>query len=172
MNNGQYDTEQYKTLQQEKNNRRFGPVAKHTKECKRCSKEFIFEGRIKTKAYERANFCSRSCANSRQEWWNSNATNYKTIALQHWKHECVICGFDKIVAIHHIDENHNNNDPQNLIPLCPNHHEMVHSKYKDEVVPLLEPIVKAKWGLGANGNTPRLQRGVKGSIPLASTIGL
>lgn len=61
-------------------------------------------------------------------------------------HEYAICGFDKIVAIHHIDENHDNDDPQNLIPLCPNHHEMVHSKWKDEVVPLIGPLVESKWG--------------------------
>ena len=170
MNNGKYNTEQYKLLQQEKNDRRFRPVEKHTKECERCGTEFIFEGRIKTKTYKRAKFCSRSCANNRQEWWNDNATHYKTIALQHWKHECVICGFDKIVAIHHIDENHDNNDPQNLIPLCPNHHEMVHSRWKDEVVPLIEQAVECKWGFSANGNTLPLQGRVKGSIPLTSTI--
>lgn len=152
MNNGKYDTEQYRTLQEEKNNKRFGPVVKHIKECKCCRTEFIFEGRINTKAYERANFCSRSCANNRQEWWNDNATHYRTIALLHWKHECVVCGFDKIVAIHHIDENHNNNNPRNLIPLCPNHHEMVHSKYRNEVVPFIEQHVNSKWGIGEAGS--------------------
>ena len=145
MNNGKYKTENYKVLQAEKTDRRYGAVEKHTKECKRCGTEFIFEGRIKTKSYEKAIFCSRSCANSRQEWWNSNSTNYRTIALQNWKHECAICGFDRIVAIHHIDEDHHNNDPKNLIPLCPNHHEMVHSKHRDEVVPLVEEAVNAKY---------------------------
>lgn len=169
MNNGKYYTEQYTSLQEEKVTRLFGPLAKHTKECKRCGKAFVFEGRIKTKTYERAKFCSRSCANSRQEWWNDNATGYRTIALQHWDHKCAICNFDKIVAIHHIDEDRNNNDPKNLIPLCPNHHEMVHSKWKDEVLPLIEEVIENKWGLGANGNTPLLQGEVKGSIPLGST---
>ena len=153
MNNGKYDTLEYKQKQADKVDRLYGPVAKHTKECERCGTEFIFEGRIETKTYKQAKFCSRSCANNRQEWWNDNATHYKTIALQHWKHECAICGFDKIVAIHHIDENHNNNDPKNLIPLCPNHHEMVHSKWKDEVVPLIGPLVESKWGISIVGKT-------------------
>ena len=152
MNNNKYHTEEYKAKQAAKVDRLYGPVLEHTKECKRCGKSFIFEGRIKTKAYEKSNFCSRSCANNRQEWWNDNATHYKTIALQHWKHECVICGFDKIVAIHHIDENHNNNNPHNLIPLCPNHHEMVHSKWSKEVVPLIKDIVCSKWGIGEMGS--------------------
>jgi predicted HNH restriction endonuclease len=41
------------------------------------------------------------------------------------------------VAIHHIDENKKNNEPSNLIPLCPNHHEMCHSKWKSEIEPFI-----------------------------------
>ena len=36
---------------------------------------------------------------------------------------CCICQ-TPYVQIHHIDENPSNNDPDNLIPLCPNHHAM------------------------------------------------
>lgn len=35
-----------------------------------------------------------------------------------------------IVAVHHYDGNHDNNSPENLIPLCPTHHQYVHSRYK------------------------------------------
>lgn len=146
MNNGKYNTEEYKAKQAQKNDRLFGPKIDHTKVCKCCGKDFIFNGRIKSKAYEKAIFCSRSCANNRQEWWNGNATHYRTIAFQNWKQECAICGFDKIVAVHHIDENHDNNDPHNLIPLCPNHHEMVHSKWKQEMLPLIEEAVNKRLG--------------------------
>ena len=152
MNNGKYNTENYKALQEAKNDRRFGPVLNHIKTCECCNNTFIWNGRIKTKAYDKARFCSRSCANNRQTWWDDNAVNYRTIALKHWDHKCVICGFDKIVAIHHIDENHSNNDPKNLIPLCPNHHEMVHSKYKNEVIPLIEKEISEKWGIGEAGS--------------------
>lgn len=42
-----------------------------------------------------------------------------------------------IVAVHHYDENHSNNDPKNLVPLCPTHHQYLHSRYagliKDKV---------------------------------------
>ena len=146
MNNGKYNTDQYKSLQQAKNNRRFGPIKEHTKTCKCCGKQFIWEGRQYTKAFEKAKFCSRSCANNRQSWWNENATHYRTIALHHWKEECAICGFDKVVAIHHIDENKQNNNPHNLIPLCPNHHEMVHSKWRNEVQPKIDQLVKERLG--------------------------
>jgi len=144
MNNGKYDTLEYKLKQAEKVDRLYGPIKQHTKCCKRCGNNFVFEGRENTKKFKNAKYCSRSCANNRQDWWLDNAVHYRTIALQHWKEECAICGFDKVVAIHHIDENKQNNDPHNLIPLCPNHHEMVHSKWRFEVAPLIEKLVKER----------------------------
>lgn len=41
--------------------------------------------------------------------------------LDEYNHRCAICGGDR-PHIHHIDENHANNDIQNLLPLCPNCH--------------------------------------------------
>jgi hypothetical protein len=41
--------------------------------------------------------------------------------LAEFNHRCAICGADK-PQVHHIDENPSNNDPTNLIPLCPNCH--------------------------------------------------
>jgi thymidylate synthase ThyX len=46
--------------------------------------------------------------------------------------ECYICKkSDCILDVHHIDEDHNNNNPQNLITLCRPHHSMIHSKNLD-----------------------------------------
>jgi hypothetical protein len=64
--------------------------------------------------------------------------NYRTICWAHHKKECVICGENKIVAVHHYDHNHNNNDPSNLIPLCPTHHVYVHSGHKSLVEDKIE----------------------------------
>ncbi len=48
--------------------------------------------------------------------------------------KCVVCGFDKIVDIHHIDGNKKNNANGNLIGLCPNHHRMINNyKYRHEI---------------------------------------
>jgi hypothetical protein len=41
--------------------------------------------------------------------------------LREFQHRCAICGGSS-PQLHHIDENPANNDPLNLIPLCPNHH--------------------------------------------------
>lgn len=52
---------------------------------------------------------------------------------------CFVCGFDctPVLAIHHIEHlsSGGDNQPDNLIPLCPNCHAMVH-KIKREVDPL------------------------------------
>jgi hypothetical protein len=41
--------------------------------------------------------------------------------LVEFNHRCARCGADR-PQIHHIDENPSNNEPLNLIPLCPNCH--------------------------------------------------
>ena len=47
---------------------------------------------------------------------------------------CIICGFDKVVELHHLDHNHQNNSEDNFVGLCPNHHKMLHNlKYRDEI---------------------------------------
>jgi len=54
--------------------------------------------------------------------------DHQKIAYRNYKHECVICKFTEFSAleVHHIDENRENNDLDNLIILCANHHNMVH----------------------------------------------
>lgn len=41
--------------------------------------------------------------------------------MDEFNHKCAICGKER-PQVHHIDEDPSNNDPLNLIPLCPNHH--------------------------------------------------
>lgn len=154
-----YYTSEYKMKQSIKVDRQFGPVEKHTKTCNRCAAEYIFTGRKHTKLYEKSRFCSRSCANHRGsglEWANTHKerslTHYRTLCFMNWERSCAICGFDKIVAVHHIDENHQNNDIRNLIPLCPNHHHMVHSnEWKNETKTIIDQLIKQKWGCSSIG---------------------
>jgi hypothetical protein len=144
MNNGKYDTLEYKQKQAEKIDRLFGPIKKYDKVCQCCGNKFIFEGRLKTKAYDRAVFCSRSCANNRQAVWDSRISNgdsdgkwvrYRAIAFKYHGEQCVVCKFDKVVEVHHLDHNRSNNSKENLVPLCPNHHQMIHrSSYAEEVL--------------------------------------
>lgn len=48
---------------------------------------------------------------------------YKKITSQ-----CAICGFSKIVELHHLDHNRKNNASDNLVGICPNHHKMIHNR--------------------------------------------
>ncbi len=53
--------------------------------------------------------------------------------------KCFVCGFDKVVDLHHLDENNKNNSPENLLGLCPNHHKMLHDfRFRKEIRDKLE----------------------------------
>jgi hypothetical protein len=71
-------------------------------------------------------------------------SHYRTICFHYHKKECIVCGENKIVAVHHHDNNHTNNDPKNLVPLCPTHHQYVHSRYKDDVIGIINDYIKNK----------------------------
>lgn len=40
--------------------------------------------------------------------------------------KCECCGYDEVLDLHHIDEDHNNNDPANHSVICPNCHAKIH----------------------------------------------
>ncbi len=92
--------------------------------CKRC-------GRIRPiHAWGFCNGCYSSLfhiakikAHNRQKSYNISDELYKQLTSR-----CVICEFDKIIDLHHLDNNHSNNSPENLVGLCPNHHKMVHHR--------------------------------------------
>ena len=105
-----------------------------TKDCPVCGKNF----KTVLNHRDEKTTCSHSCSNSffrsgkNNPNWKDN--RYQTTCWLHHKKECIICGEKLIVAVHHYDENHSNNDPKNLIPLCPTHHQYVHSKYRHKVI--------------------------------------
>lgn len=47
-----------------------------------------------------------------------------------------------VVDVHHLDGNHHNNDVNNLVPLCPNHHMAIHTKkYGNLVAEEIQQII-------------------------------
>lgn len=60
-------------------------------------------------------------------WANGHSTTF--ICFTHHKKECIICKENVIVSVHHYDNNHSNDNPENLVPLCPTHHMYMHSQY-------------------------------------------
>lgn len=81
--------------------------------------------------------CSHSCSNTYFRAGKNNGNwsddSYRSTCFFYHKKECIICGENKIVEVHHMDENKKNNSPENLVPLCPTHHQYWHSRYKQEI---------------------------------------
>ncbi len=66
-------------------------------------------------------------------------TTNRYLYLKKLTRKCVICGFNEIVELHHLDKNRKNNCRDNLIGLCPNHHKMFHTiKYREKILKKLK----------------------------------
>jgi len=130
-------------------NRKSSPKIPNTK-CAKCSKEFYRNKSKKGSSKSGLFFCNRKCKDEAQKIGGlkqimpshyGTSTCYRTLCFKHHKKECVVCGEDKIVAVHHYDHNHNNNNIENLIPLCPTHHQYMHSRHKDLIEKEVEEYV-------------------------------
>lgn len=97
--------------------------------------------------------CSYSCSNTyfrsgrNNPNWNKDDANYRFICFEAHGKKCIVCGEEKILAVHHLNGNHSDNRPENLVPLCPTHHQYIHSKYKHEVQPFIDKFL----GVGESG---------------------
>lgn len=95
--------------------------------------------------------CSYSCSNTYFRSGVNNGgwkgTHYRQICFAAHGRKCIVCGEDKILAVHHLNEDHSDNRPENLVPLCPTHHQYVHSKYRGEVQPYIDRFL----GVGKSG---------------------
>jgi hypothetical protein len=89
--------------------------------------------------------CSRACSNTHFRSGENNGNwsedSYRTTCWAYHEKKCCVkdCGESRIVEVHHFDHNNTNNDPYNLVPLCPTHHKYWHSRYQ----PLIEADVVA-----------------------------
>jgi hypothetical protein len=121
-------------------------IKKHEASCKKNPINLKECPVCKTKHSKEGTTCSYSCSNTffrsgkNNPNWKDNT--YRTTCFEHHKKECVICGENKIVAVHHMNEDRNDNRPENLIPLCPTHHQYVHSRFKNEVLDKIEKYIE------------------------------
>jgi len=142
-----------KLVMDQRSNSTLGALKLFEVTCANCQSNFNVKEREKQFPLKEKYFCCRSCANSRQDWWDSEnnplrSQGYRAIASKNHELKCVVCDFDSIVDIHHIDENHKNNDPTNLVCLCPNHHRMYHSNaYKEDITLYIKRYILDKWGI-------------------------
>ena len=112
---------------------------KNLKQCPVCNKNHHKNGI--TCSYSCSNTFFRSGKNN-PNWKKDKVNNYREICFKKHGKQCIVCQEKKIVAVHHINEDHSDNRPENLVPLCPTHHQYVHSKYRSEIVPLIENYIK------------------------------
>lgn len=81
-----------------------------------------------------ASTCSHSCSNTLYRTGpnhgNWKPEQYRSTCFHYHKRVCVVCGEQNIVEVHHHDGNKQNNNPENLIPLCPTHHQYWHSRFR------------------------------------------
>lgn len=139
---------------------------KENRQCQRCGKEFTVNVFTASKSPSLRRYCSKVCGRAKAAE-SKTLKHYKTIAKRAYGHlKCCVCGFDKIVDIHHADHNHNNNDPKNLVPLCPNHHRMYHSRYIEEVRPFIDNFFR---GHNDKDSIADLHSASRGLNPLVST---
>lgn len=132
--------------------KRFGAFQKFSVACQSCSNKFEVEERSKLFPTKTQYFCSRSCANrvggkaKAGKYHHDDVASYTTVAWRHHERKCLICDERNIVAVHHLNENHDDNRPENLVPLCPTHHQYMHSKHKRLIENKVLSYVKNKWG--------------------------
>jgi len=91
--------------------------------------------------------------------------NYRKIAFENHGEKCVLCGADENIQVHHIDGDHANSDPENLMPVCNSCHGKIHAdnglytEYKPDETMTYEDYTKVdvpdkvveEWGVEDNG---------------------
>lgn len=103
--------------------------------CKRCNREMPVHAKgLCAGCYNFVFHLDKNKAWNQKKNYGLNIETYKKITKS-----CVICGFDKVVDLHHLDQNKTNNSEKNLLGLCPNHHKMLHDfRYREEMLNLLK----------------------------------
>lgn len=98
--------------------------------CKRCGRKKPSHAKgLCEGCYSFVFHVEKTKATNKRIRYGLDIESYKKITKK-----CIICGFNKIVDLHHLDENKKNNSETNLIGLCPNHHKMFHDlRYRKEI---------------------------------------
>jgi len=111
------------------------------RECERCKRMLPHHAKGHCAGcYNYVFHLERTKAGQYKKHHNIELETYKKITKS-----CLICGFDKVVDLHHLDENKKNNSESNLAGLCPNHHKMLHDfKWRKETIDELNKVFRSK----------------------------
>ena len=130
-------------------NRNYGKFTDFNVACHNCGADFTVQEREKLFPQKERYFCCIQCSNAtggKAKREKYGIVSYVLIAQNHYVAKCIVCGFDELVDVHHIDNNRSNNDPKNLVFLCPNHHYLLHRKYSTSVQICIDTFIKEHWG--------------------------
>jgi hypothetical protein len=107
--------------------------------CEICNKKIWRKPRQLKKSKSEKFFCSKShqtlwrnitfVGSRHGNWKGGENINYKKFLIKNKiKTICKLCGCKdkRVLAVHHLDKNHKNNNLKNLIFLCHNCHHLVH----------------------------------------------
>lgn len=133
-----------------KDRRRYGT----TVECYICKKEVYKMPAAIAHSKSKKYFCTKKCQtiwrNSmvyigpmHPNWKDGGERHYRDILKKTKQKEiCRLCRTEdkRILAVHHLDHNHRNNNVENLAWLCHNCHYLIHH-HEDERKKLMVPIV-------------------------------
>lgn len=112
--------------------------------CDYCQKDFFRTPSKLENSKSGLHFCSRECKDLAQQLESGDkfqtirpkhyglieGKNYREKAFRYYLHKCACCGYDEdedILEVHHIDENREHNNIENLIILCPICHKKLTS---------------------------------------------
>ena len=105
-----------------------------TVNCAYCGKEIYRTPYQLEKSISGFYYCSKSCGNKHKNQlreesgeWNYSS-GYRKKAFKTFPHKCYVCGWDedeRILEVHHKDENRSNNNIDNLVILCPLCHRKI-----------------------------------------------
>ena len=123
--------------------KRFGCDVSHfekhiTIKCQHCGNKFEIPRCQKSKR----KFCSLKCANQKvrgcflpkPEEELVGTLKYRRICFRHHKKECFRCKAKEPITVHHYNENHNDDRPENLVPMCANCHILLHTNGFDKTI--------------------------------------
>jgi hypothetical protein len=100
------------------------------KTCKRCKRKMSLHAKgLCPGCYNYVFHLDKNRAYRQRKTNNLDLTTFRKIT-----EKCVLCDFNKIVDVYHLDKNKKNNDQSNLIGLCPNHHRLINNyNFRDEI---------------------------------------
>lgn len=120
--------------------------------CHACGKETYKQPKALTRSQSGHFFCTKSCqtkwrnsvyVREKHPNWKGGHASYRELMLKNGSlPKCVLCKNtdERVLAVHHIDENRSNNVIENLAWLCHNCHHLVHH-HKDERETFMAAIV-------------------------------